>query len=90
MVGFGSDGARVLAASHAGKDVPYIRLKFKPTLSQLFYFYQNSSVRMSGLQASERLLQSPELKLKTVQSSTSKVSQQLLCLYCTLYKEMKT
>ena len=94
MVGFGSDGVRVmtgrnngvgaklkqrqpsltcvhcvchrlaLAASHAGKDVPYIRLKFKPTLSQLFYFYQNSSVRMSGLQAIERLLQSPELKLK--------------------------
>ena len=94
MVGFGSDGARVmtgrnngvgaklkqrqpsltcvhcvchhlaLAASHAGKDVPYIRLKFKPTLSQLFYFYQNSSVRMSGLQAIERLLQCPELKLK--------------------------
>ena len=53
-----------LAAAHAGNDVPYIHHKFKPTLSQLFYFYQNSSVRISGLQAIERLLESPELKLK--------------------------
>ena len=53
-----------LAAAHAGNDVPYIHHKFKPTLSQLFYFYQNSSVRMSGLQAIERLLESAELKLK--------------------------
>ena len=28
---------------------------------QLFYFYQNSSVRMSGLQEVEKLLESPEL-----------------------------
>ena len=53
-----------LAAAQAGNDVTYIPKKFKPTLSQLFYFYQNSSVRMSGLQAIEKLLESPELKLK--------------------------
>ena len=40
-----------LAAAQAGSDVPYIRDKFKPTLSQLFHFYHNSSVRMSGLEA---------------------------------------
>ena len=53
-----------LAAAHAGKDIPYIHNKFKPTLSQLFSFYQNSLVRMSGIQAIERLLELPELKLK--------------------------
>ena len=53
-----------LAAGQAGKEVAYIHNKFKPTLSQLFYFYQNSSVRMSGLKAIEKLLETPELKLK--------------------------
>ena len=38
-----------LAASQAGKNLPFIDKKFKPTLTQLFYFYQNSPVRMSGL-----------------------------------------
>ena len=49
-----------LAAAQAGNDVPYIRNEFKHTLSQLFY----SAVRMSGLQEIEKLLESPELKLK--------------------------
>ena len=53
-----------LAAAQAGKDVPFINKKFKPTLSQLFYFYQNSPVRMSGLKAIEELLEMPALKLK--------------------------
>ena len=56
--------ALALAAAQAGNDVPYICNKFKPTLSQLFYFYHNSAVRMSGLQEIEKLLESPELKLK--------------------------
>ena len=38
--------------------------KFKPTLSQLFHFYHNSSVIMYGLQAIEKLLETAELKLK--------------------------
>ena len=42
-----------LAAGESGKDVAFIFQKIKPTLTQLFYFYQNSSVRMSGLQAIE-------------------------------------
>ena len=33
-------------------------------LRQLFYFYENSAVRMSGLKEIEQLLQTPELKLK--------------------------
>ena len=36
----------------------------KPTLSQLFYFYENSPVRMSGLKAIEELLGSVKLKLE--------------------------
>ena len=53
-----------LAAGESGKDVAFIFQKFKPTLTQLFYFYQNSSVRMSGLQAIEDLLNTPHLKVK--------------------------
>ena len=50
-----------IAAAQGGNDVPYICNKFKPTLSQLFYFYHNSAVRMSGLQKIEKLLESPQL-----------------------------
>ena len=51
-----------LAAAQAGNDVPYICNKFKTTLSQLFYFYHNSAVRMSGLQEIEKLLEIPRTK----------------------------
>ena len=51
-----------LAAAQAGSVLH--RKKFKPTLSQLFYFYQNSPVRMSGLKAIQELLETPTLKLK--------------------------
>ena len=53
-----------LAASQAGGKVKFINDTFKPTLRQLFYFYENSSVRSSGLRALEELLQTPALKLK--------------------------
>ena len=53
-----------LAASQSGEGISYISKTFKPTLRQLFYFYENSAVRMSGLKAIEHLLQTPELKLK--------------------------
>ena len=53
-----------LAAAQAGKDVTFIEKKFKPTLSQLFYFYQNSHVCMSALKAIKELLETPTLKLK--------------------------
>jgi len=51
-----------LAASQAG--VQYISNTFKPTLQQLFYFYENSAVRMAGLKAIEQLLHTKDLKLK--------------------------
>ena len=53
-----------LAASPSGDGVPYISKTFKPTLRQLFYFYENSAVRMSGLKKIDPLLETPELKLK--------------------------
>lgn len=37
---------------------------FVPTLKQLFYCYENSPVRLSGLKAIEELLHTPELRLK--------------------------
>ena len=52
-----------LAAGQSGDSVPYIANTIKPTLRQLFYFYENSPVRMSGLKAIEQLLQTPQLKL---------------------------
>jgi hypothetical protein len=39
-----------LAAAQGAKDVNYMQ-KFKATLCQLFYFYQNSPVRTAGLRA---------------------------------------
>ncbi len=53
-----------LAAGQASDNVPFISNTFKPTLRQLFYFYENSTVRMHGLKAIEELLGTPELKLK--------------------------
>ena len=50
-----------LAAGKAGYKVKIIADTFKPTLKQLFYFYENSPVRLSGLKAIEELLQTPEL-----------------------------
>ena len=53
-----------LAASQAGEKIKFIKNTFKPTLRQLFYFYENSSVRSSGLKALQELLETPALKLK--------------------------
>ena len=53
-----------LAVSQSGESVSYISKTFKPTLRQLFYFFENSPVRMSGLKAIEQLQQTMELKLK--------------------------
>lgn len=55
-----------LAASQAGT---FIDKKFKPTLTQLFYFDQNSPACMSGLKAIQELLEPPTLKLKRLQTS---------------------
>ena len=53
-----------LGAGQAGEKVPFLSKSFKPTLRQLFYFYENGAVRMSGLKAIQQLLNLPELKLK--------------------------
>ena len=53
-----------LAAGQAGDKVKFIANTFKPTLRQLFYFYENSSVRSSALKSIQELLDTPELKLK--------------------------
>ena len=53
-----------LAAGQAGEKIRFIKNTFKPTLRQLFYFYENSSVRSSGLKALQELLETPALKLK--------------------------
>ena len=53
-----------LAAGQAGDKVKFIADTFKPTLKQLFYFYENSSVRLSALKSIQELLETPELKLK--------------------------
>ena len=53
-----------LAAGQAGEKVSYLSNTFKPTLRQLFNFYENSSVRLSGLKAIEQIFELPELKLK--------------------------
>ena len=52
-----------LAASQSGDRVPYIKNTFKPTLRQLFYFYENSPVH-EWFETIEALLDSPQLKLK--------------------------
>ena len=48
-----------LAASQAGESITFIKRTFKPTLRQLFYFYEHSSVRTSGLKALQELLETP-------------------------------
>ena len=53
-----------LAAVDSGEKVCFIHYTFKPTLAQLFKFYQNSAVRTAGLKGTEQLLETPELKLK--------------------------
>ena len=53
-----------LAAADSGEKVRFIHYTFKPTLAQLFKFYENSAVRTVGLKAIEQLLETPELKLK--------------------------
>ena len=49
-----------LAAAQASDKVLY----FNNTLKNLFYFYENSSVWLSGLHAIQAVLDNPEIKLK--------------------------
>ena len=51
-----------LAVGQAGEKVPFLSNTFKPTLRQLFNFYENSSVRMSGLKAIEQILELPRVE----------------------------
>ncbi|XP_071169572.1 zinc finger protein 862-like [Mytilus edulis] len=54
-----------LAAAQATDNIPYLK-KFKDLLQQIFKFYQNSAVRMSGLKEIETILGGPQLKMKEV------------------------
>lgn len=54
----------VLAAAQACDKVPYINNTFTKTLTNLFYFYENSAMRMSGLHSIQAILEDPEIKLK--------------------------
>lgn len=53
-----------LVASQAGGKAQYINDTFKPTLFQLFYSYEKSSVGYSGLKVLQDLIQTPAIKLK--------------------------
>ena len=57
-----------LAASQASNSVPYMKSTFNNALTNLFYFYQNSPVRMSGLDAIQTVMNDPEIKLKAATS----------------------
>lgn len=52
-----------LACAQAANEIKYLK-KFKDVITQLFYYFQRSSVRMSGLQEMHDLLDSPDIKLK--------------------------
>ena len=52
-----------LTAAHAADGIPYIQ-RFKSILQSLFYFYQNSAVRMVGLHAIQEVLDQPMIKCK--------------------------
>ena len=69
LVGFGSDGAAFMigkksletrtATGKAGEQVPFVSTSFIPTLKQLFYYFENSAVRMSCLKSLEKCLTYP-------------------------------
>ncbi|KAM5180722.1 zinc finger protein 862-like [Mantella aurantiaca] len=52
-----------LASAQAAAAVPYLT-KLNDILRQLFYFFQNSSVRMAGLTEIQNILNIPQIKLK--------------------------
>ena len=52
-----------LAAAHAADGIPYLQ-RFKSILRTLFYFYQNSAVRMANLCAIQEVLDDPSIKCK--------------------------
>ena len=52
-----------LAVAHAAGGIPYLQ-RFKSILETLFYFYQNSAVRMASLHAIQEVLNDPSIKCK--------------------------
>ena len=52
-----------LAAAHAADHIPYLK-RFKTNIHSLFWFYQNSSVRLAGLHAIQGVLNDPQIKFK--------------------------
>lgn len=54
-----------LAALHAADGIPYLQ-KYKSILQSIFYFYQNSAVRMANLHKIQEILNDPIVKCKLV------------------------
>ena len=52
-----------LAAAHAADHIPYMK-RFTTNIHSLFWFYQNSSVRLAGLRAIQDVLNDPQIKCK--------------------------
>ena len=52
-----------LAAAYVADGIPYLQ-RFKSILQTLFYFYQNSAVRMANLHAIQEILNDPNIKCK--------------------------
>ncbi|XP_070564960.1 zinc finger protein 862-like [Ptychodera flava] len=56
-----------LAAAQAMEGVKYLQ-RLSNILQQLYYYYQNSAVRMAGLKEIEVILAEPQIKLKQAKS----------------------
>ncbi|XP_077870232.1 zinc finger protein 862-like, partial [Saccoglossus kowalevskii] len=56
-----------LAAAQAMNGIKYLK-RFSSILQQLYYFYQNSAVQMSGLKQIEAILSEPQIKMKEAKS----------------------
>ena len=57
-----------LAAAQAADTIPYLK-KFKKYVSQIFYYYHNSSVRSASLKAIQEVLDDPVLKTKAAEDT---------------------
>ena len=48
---------------HAADNIPYLK-RFKTNIHLLFWFYQNSSVRLAGIHAIQEVMNDPKIKFK--------------------------
>jgi len=55
-----------LCTSQASQDIPYLKDTFEKTFTDLFYYFHQSSKRAGELTEIQKILNSPELKIKEV------------------------